>query len=141
MLGQGSGTVLPEERRARLVDLYNAERRLAGKKVLIVDDDMRNIFAMTSFLERYEVRISSAENGRDAITMLGGNRFNGVNFVKVLARYKPGERVPVNYLRNGRPMTATIVVGPPLVFDYRIEEDPKATAEMKALRTGWLNGK
>lgn len=77
----------------------------------------------------------------DAITTLGGSRFGGVNFVKVLARYKPGERVPVAYLRNGHPMTTTVVLGPPQVFDYRIEEDSKASPEMKSLRAAWLNGK
>jgi CheY-like chemotaxis protein len=43
---------------------------LEGKKVLIVDDDMRNIFALTSALERYKMVVSHAENGRDGIEML-----------------------------------------------------------------------
>jgi len=37
---------------------------LAGKRALIDDDDIRNIFAMSSFLERYEVKITPAETGR-----------------------------------------------------------------------------
>ena len=43
---------------------------LAGKKVLIVDDDIRNIFALTSILERHNMEIVSAETGRDAISIL-----------------------------------------------------------------------
>jgi CheY-like chemotaxis protein len=43
---------------------------LAGKKVLIVDDDIRNIFALTSILERYDMITVSAETGRDAINLL-----------------------------------------------------------------------
>jgi signal transduction histidine kinase/CheY-like chemotaxis protein len=43
---------------------------LAGKKVLIVDDDIRNIFALTSILERYEMVTIAAETGRDAINLL-----------------------------------------------------------------------
>ena len=39
-------------------------------KVLIVDDDIRNIFALTSILERYQMQILSAETGRDAIAKL-----------------------------------------------------------------------
>jgi len=38
--------------------------------VLIVDDDIRNIFAMTSILEPHQMKASSAENGRDAIETL-----------------------------------------------------------------------
>ncbi|MEX2309343.1 MAG: HAMP domain-containing protein [Pirellulales bacterium] len=43
---------------------------LAGKKVMIVDDDMRNIFALSSTLERHDVVTVSAETGRDAINLL-----------------------------------------------------------------------
>ncbi|HUS00047.1 MAG TPA: response regulator, partial [Pyrinomonadaceae bacterium] len=44
--------------------------RLEGKKVLIVDDDIRNIFALTSALERQQMQVVYAENGRDGIEML-----------------------------------------------------------------------
>jgi CheY-like chemotaxis protein len=43
---------------------------LAGKRVLVVDDDLRNIFALTSLLERYKMEIRHAENGRAAIDTL-----------------------------------------------------------------------
>jgi CheY-like chemotaxis protein len=43
---------------------------LEGKKVLVVDDDIRNIFAMTSVLERFKMEVVSAENGKDAIQLL-----------------------------------------------------------------------
>jgi predicted metalloprotease with PDZ domain len=77
----------------------------------------------------------------DAITSFGGNKFTSVNFSKVLARYKPGERVQVSFLRGGRPVTTTITLGPPLLFDFKIEENPNASAAAKALRAAWLNGK
>jgi CheY-like chemotaxis protein len=44
--------------------------RLAGKRVLVVDDDVRNIFALTSLLERYKIDVLYADNGRAAISML-----------------------------------------------------------------------
>jgi CheY-like chemotaxis protein len=44
--------------------------RLTSKKVLVVDDDIRNIFALTSVLERQQMQVVYAENGRDAIEML-----------------------------------------------------------------------
>jgi signal transduction histidine kinase/DNA-binding response OmpR family regulator/HAMP domain-containing protein len=43
---------------------------LAGAKVLIVDDDIRNIFSLTSVLESYGVEVLHAERGRDGITIL-----------------------------------------------------------------------
>jgi CheY-like chemotaxis protein len=64
---------LPADKRRLVESLHRDGDILAGKKALIVDDDMRNIFAMTSFLERYEVDIQSAENGRDALSILENN--------------------------------------------------------------------
>ncbi len=66
-------TKLPADKRRLVESLHKDGDILAGKKALIVDDDMRNIFAMTSFLERYEVNIRSAENGRDALEILQGS--------------------------------------------------------------------
>ena len=50
------------------------DKLLAGKKVLIVDDDMRNIFALSTVLEEHDMRILSADNGRDAIQILREQR-------------------------------------------------------------------
>ena len=47
-----------------------SDPELAGKKVLIVDDDVRNIFALTSMLERWEIIVLRAENGRQALEIL-----------------------------------------------------------------------
>jgi len=43
---------------------------LPGKKVLVVDDDMRNIFALSAVLEEQDMNVLSADNGRDAIGIL-----------------------------------------------------------------------
>ena len=43
---------------------------LAGKKALIVDDDMRNIYALTSLLERHKMRVTYAESGAEGIDAL-----------------------------------------------------------------------
>ncbi|HWF43952.1 MAG TPA: response regulator [Candidatus Kapabacteria bacterium] len=58
---------LPEEKRRRLENIHNVDSVLANKKVLIVDDDIRNIFALTSFLERHNMNVTYAENGKDAL--------------------------------------------------------------------------
>ena len=60
---------MPEEKREILRRLHDPDAILAGKKVLIVDDDIRNIFAMTSMLERYKMEVLSAETGKAAIEL------------------------------------------------------------------------
>jgi CheY-like chemotaxis protein len=61
---------LSDERRSMLQRLHRADTVLTGKKVLIVDDDIRNIFAMTSLLEPHQMQILSAETGKAAIESL-----------------------------------------------------------------------
>ncbi|HEY9651525.1 MAG TPA: response regulator, partial [Coleofasciculaceae cyanobacterium] len=61
---------LPTSKRQILERLYQTDPVLAGKRVLIVDDDVRNIFALTSMLERHHMVVQYAENGRDAVELL-----------------------------------------------------------------------
>jgi len=63
-------TGLPDRHREVLSGIYQSNKSLAGKKALIVDDDVRNIFALTSVLEEYDMKIMSAENGRAAINII-----------------------------------------------------------------------
>jgi HAMP domain-containing protein/signal transduction histidine kinase/DNA-binding response OmpR family regulator len=64
---------LPKEQREMLDSRRQHHPELAGKKVLIVDDDIRNIFALTSVLERHDMVVSYSENGRDGIDCLKRN--------------------------------------------------------------------
>jgi CheY-like chemotaxis protein len=59
---------LPEAKRSLINDIHESSKPLAGKRVLIVDDDMRNIFALATVLEEHGMDIVWADNGRDAIT-------------------------------------------------------------------------
>ncbi|OUL26126.1 HAMP domain-containing protein [Nostoc sp. 106C] len=61
---------LPAPKREILEQLHARDYLLTGKKVLIVDDDVRNIFALTSMLERYQMQVVYAENGREGIALL-----------------------------------------------------------------------
>src|SRR5947207_11855033 len=61
---------LPDSRRQMLQNLHSSAKILPGKKVLIVDDDMRNIFALSTVLEDHDMVIVSADNGKDAIKIL-----------------------------------------------------------------------
>ncbi|MCP1419558.1 signal transduction histidine kinase/HAMP domain-containing protein/CheY-like chemotaxis protein [Pseudomonas laurylsulfativorans] len=61
---------LPQTQRSMLEKLYEGSDSLEGKTALVVDDDVRNIFALTSVLERYKMQVATAENGRTAIELL-----------------------------------------------------------------------
>ncbi|WP_194721275.1 HAMP domain-containing protein [Noviherbaspirillum malthae] len=61
---------LPERQRKMLEEAHESSTNLAGRKVLIVDDDLRNIFALSSVLERQHMKVIYAENGRDGIEVL-----------------------------------------------------------------------
>ena len=61
---------LSEQQRRYVFKKWNQSPVLAGKKALIVDDDVRNIFALTSVLERYDMVAVFAETGRSAISLL-----------------------------------------------------------------------
>ncbi|MDQ3523251.1 MAG: response regulator, partial [Gemmatimonadota bacterium] len=61
---------LPEQKRRMLEQLHNSDDVFRGKQVLIVDDDVRNIFSLTSVLEERGMTVRFAENGRDGIEAL-----------------------------------------------------------------------
>jgi CheY-like chemotaxis protein len=61
---------LPPEKQRLLDRLHRSDEALVGKKVLVVDDDVRNIFALGSVLERRGMTVLTAGTGRQAITTL-----------------------------------------------------------------------
>jgi len=61
---------LPREKQQMLDRLHRSDDALAGRKVLVVDDDVRNIFAVSSVLERRGMTVLSAGTGREAIQMI-----------------------------------------------------------------------
>ncbi len=61
---------LPSEKQNMLDRLHRSDDALIGKKVLAVDDDVRNIFALSSVLERRGMTVLTAGTGREAIAIL-----------------------------------------------------------------------
>jgi HAMP domain-containing protein/CheY-like chemotaxis protein/signal transduction histidine kinase len=63
-------TDLPPNKQAMLERLHGSKEILRSRKVLVVDDDARNIFALTSLLENHEVDVVSTTKGKDAIELI-----------------------------------------------------------------------
>ena len=61
---------LPNEKRDMLERLHSSDEDLVGKTVLLVDDDARNIFALSSVLERRGMKVPTATTGSEAIELL-----------------------------------------------------------------------
>ncbi|MEX0806200.1 MAG: response regulator, partial [Candidatus Binatia bacterium] len=70
---------LPPAKQQMLERLRHSDEALKGKTVLVVDDDVRNIFALTSLLEQHGIRVISAETGKEAVSLL--NRDQGIDAV------------------------------------------------------------
>jgi len=64
---------LPEQKRKMLEQLHDADAVITDKRVLVVDDDVRNIFSLTSVLEDHGMDVRFAENGKDALVALREN--------------------------------------------------------------------
>jgi len=62
----------PDKRRI-IENILNKKDILTDKNILIVDDDVRNLFAMTTVFERFNIRIITAESGKEAIRTLRDN--------------------------------------------------------------------
>jgi signal transduction histidine kinase/DNA-binding response OmpR family regulator/CHASE3 domain sensor protein len=61
---------LPPDRQRMLKEVRKREAALEGRRVLVVEDDVRNVFALTSLLEPKGMKVVIARNGREALTTL-----------------------------------------------------------------------
>jgi CheY-like chemotaxis protein len=61
---------LSRQSRKLLGQLRSGDAPLEGKKVLVIDDDIRNVFALTSTLEQRGMKVVFAENGREGVERL-----------------------------------------------------------------------
>jgi len=75
---------LRDDQRRMLEGLRSSSDVLADRTVLIVDDDVRNTFAMTSLLERHRMRVIAAENGKEALEQLQATRDVAVVLMDVM---------------------------------------------------------
>jgi HAMP domain-containing protein/signal transduction histidine kinase/CheY-like chemotaxis protein len=64
---------LAPDKRKVIENIRLKEDILTGKNILVVDDDVRNLFALTTVFERYQINVITAESGKDAINILTEN--------------------------------------------------------------------
>ncbi|MCF8350533.1 MAG: response regulator, partial [Bacteroidales bacterium] len=64
---------MPKDKQSMLEKLQGKPDTLKGKKVLIVDDDMRNVFALASVLEENGMKVIIGKNGREGVEKLNNN--------------------------------------------------------------------
>ncbi len=76
----------------------------------------------------------------DKILFFGGLKLTPTNFLRLLGRHKPGDRVALIVQRGTQNIQTSITLGEPQILNYRIEEMKDAPAEAKTLRAGWLHG-
>jgi CheY-like chemotaxis protein len=65
---------LPQAKRDMLDRLHRSNEVLRNRRVLVVDDDIRNIFALTTVLENQEIEVLTATNGRQSIEIIQKSR-------------------------------------------------------------------
>ncbi|WP_376989615.1 HAMP domain-containing protein [Azospirillum rugosum] len=75
---------LPEEKRSALAQIRQRDPALNGKKVLIVDDDFRNIFSLASVLEAHDMAVLHAESGQEGLDLLKQNPDVNVVLVDIM---------------------------------------------------------
>jgi predicted metalloprotease with PDZ domain len=153
VVSQVSGTDFTDffKRYIRSVEVLPYEEAFGYAGLRLVKTQAREPFDAGLSLE-FEDRVAMIENVRndspaedaglqanDEIISLAG-RILTKDWLKTLARYKTGDSIPITVKRDRRTIKTNIVLKEPERFEYRIEEDTRATSEQKALRNAWLKG-
>jgi HAMP domain-containing protein/CheY-like chemotaxis protein/signal transduction histidine kinase len=99
---------LPLHKQRMLEKLHRSDEDLRGRKVLVVDDDVRNIFALGSVLERHGMDVLTAQTGREAISLLESTpsvavvlmdimmpEMDGFQTIQVIRRDQAFRRLPI----------------------------------------------
>jgi CheY-like chemotaxis protein len=98
------------DKRRRLENIRMKNDILSGKKVLVVDDDVRNLFAITTVFERYNINVITAESGKEAISLM--NEMNDIEMVLMdimmpeMDGYETMQKIRREHKNNSLPIIA-----------------------------------
>jgi CheY-like chemotaxis protein len=92
---------LPPHKQGMLERLHQSDEDLRGKKVLVVDDDVRNIFALGSVLERHGMVVMTAQTGLEAIATLEGSSDVSIVLMDIMMPQMDGYQTIQLIRKNG----------------------------------------
>ena len=121
----------------RLVKSPRGQPYTAG---IAIDRDDRQVFRLGSLQPDSAAEHAGLQQG-DVLLTIGGTPVARDNWAATLNRYKQGDRIPITVRRFRRTMELTLQLGPPELYEYRIEEIPNASSEAKRLRAAWLDAR
>ena len=101
--------VLLPERQKLIEGLRLKDDILAGKNVLIVDDDVRNLFALTTAFERYNINAITAESGKEAITLINENKNIDIVLMDIMMPEMDGYETTQKIRRESQKTTLPII--------------------------------
>ncbi|HEY2647754.1 MAG TPA: response regulator, partial [Puia sp.] len=101
--------LLPEQKKI-IENLRSREDILTNKTVLIVDDDVRNLFALTTAFERYNMTVLTAESGQEAIDILSENKHVDMLLMDIMMPamdgYETTQKIRREHQNNNLPIIA-----------------------------------
>ncbi|WP_026729693.1 HAMP domain-containing protein [Flavobacterium denitrificans] len=100
---------LPESMKEQIEAFYLKEDVLINKKVLLVDDDVRNLFALTTALERFGLDVISAESGHEAIEILNQNTKMDIVLMDIMMPEMDGYETMKIIRQNAKHKDLTII--------------------------------
>jgi CheY-like chemotaxis protein len=93
-------TDLPDEKQQMLERLNSSDEDLVGRVVLLVDDDARNIFALSSILERRGMRVLTATTGNEAVQLIEGTPDIAIVLMDIMMPEMDGYRTTARIREN-----------------------------------------
>ncbi|HUQ32990.1 MAG TPA: PDZ domain-containing protein, partial [Pyrinomonadaceae bacterium] len=137
-------------RYVRGVEVPPYEEALAGVGLRLIRAPASEPYRAGLSLNSQTMRITGVRNNSaaedaglqqgDVLLSIGNQKVTGENWVAALNRYKQNQQVSLTVQRDRNVIKASITLGEPDHYDYRVEENRDASAETRALRAAWMNG-
>ncbi|HLN54731.1 MAG TPA: response regulator [Bacteroidales bacterium] len=100
---------MPDRQKKILVNLYDKEEMFRDKKILLVDDDMRNVFAITGVLEAGHMNVLSAPDGKKALEILEKNPDTDLVLMDIMMPHMDGYEA-VRQIRKSKKLKSIPVI-------------------------------